>query len=184
MRKRGAAGGWVLLAALFACRAEPELPVLATIAELELETSLGTRLSAADLDGRVHVVDFIFTSCQMACPLMTAKMKRLYDDYAEGEEVRFLSVSTDPATDTVEVLHAYAARFDVDQTRWVFARAPADELARLSEKEFLLGAAGFPAGHSLKFVLVDRHRRIRGYYDSEDEEELKELRRGLDGLLR
>ena len=166
-----------------ACRPVPELPVIARIDELRLETSLGTEITATDLEGKVHVVDFIFTSCQMACPLMTAKMKQLYDDYAGESELGFLSVSTDPANDTIEVLHEYAQRFGVDENRFVFGRAPMDEVVRLSEKEFLLGATGLPAGHSLKFVLVDRDRQIRGYYDSEDPEELEELRQGLDALL-
>lgn len=183
MKKR-----WVCLVGMAltvaACRPAPELPVYGQIDELRLETSGGAEVVAADLDGRVHVVDFIFTSCQMACPLMTAKMKRLHDDYAAVEDLGFLSVSTDPANDTVEVLADYARRFGADDSRWIFGRAPQEELVRLSEKEFLLGAAGFPAGHSLKFVLVDRERRIRGYYDSEDPEELAELRRGLDRLLR
>ena len=168
---------------LTACRPAPELPVLATVDEMTLTTSLGGELTAADLEGTLWVVDFVFTSCPMACPLMTAKMKRLYDEFGAGEELRFLSVTTDPANDTVEVLHEYAGRFALDEERWVFGRAPGDELVRLSEQEFLLGAAGFPAGHSLKFVLVDRQRRIRGYYDSEDAEELEALRRDLVGLL-
>ena len=165
------------------CRPAEELPELHHIEQVRLETSLGEELVTGDLDGRVHVVDFIFTSCQMACPLMTAKMKSIYDAYAEVPEVAFLSISTDPATDTVEVLHAYAERFGIDERRWAFARAPDDELKRVSEEEFLLGAAGFPVGHSLKFVLVDRERTIRGYYDSEDAEALERLRRHIDLLL-
>ena len=180
MRLRSLLALAVLLAA---CWAEPELPVIARIDELRLETSLGGELTASDLDGRVWVVDFIFTSCQMACPLMTAKLKKLSDDYAGQSELAFLSVSTDPERDTVEVLHDYAQRFRVDESRFVFGRVEGEELVRLSEKEFLLGAAGYPAGHSLKFVLVDRKRRIRGYYDSEDPEDLAELRRGMDVLL-
>ena len=172
-----------LALALAACRTAPELPVIAQIDELRLTTSLGGEMTAADLDGSLHVVDFIFTSCQMACPLMTAKMKALYDDLAEVDQVRFLSISTDPANDTVEVLHDYANRFGIDEDRWTFGRVDKEELVRLSEKEFLLGARNLPAGHSLKFVLVDHERRIRGYYDSEDAEQLTELRRALDSLL-
>ncbi len=175
--------GLLAVALLAACGPAPELPVLAQIEKVRLETSLGTAFSGEDLEGSLHVVDFIFTSCPMACPLMTAKMKRLYDEFAGNDGVRFLSVSTDPATDTVEVLHEYAGRLGVDETRWVFGRAEVEEVVRLSEKEFLLGARGFPAGHSLKFVLVDGERRIRGYYDSEEPEELEQLRRDLESLL-
>lgn len=179
----GAVSGLVLGLTLTACAPAPELPVFGRVEEIRLDTSAGGTLSTGDLDGRVYVVDFIFTSCQMACPLMTAKMKKLADEFAAAPDLRLLSVTTDPGTDTVEVLHEYAARFGIDESRWIFGRAPVEELVRLSEKEFLLGASGFPAGHSLKFVLVDRDRQIRGYYDSEDPGELETLRRDLEFLL-
>lgn len=166
------------------CGAPPELPVYATVETLDLTSSLGDDLSEESLAGKVHVVDFIFTSCGAACPVMTAKMKDFYDDLEGEEGVGFLSVTTDPERDTVEVLHDYAAELGVDQKRWLFGRAPMEEVRRLSEKEFLLAAAGFPIGHSQRFVLVDRERQIRGYYDSRDAEDLARLRRDLNTLLR
>lgn len=184
MRGRSTGAALALATALLAAGcAGPELPVLGKVENLRLETSRGGVLETSDLDGKVHVVDFIFTSCQMACPKMTTAMKRIYDEFEAAEDLRFLSVSTDPGTDTVEVLHDYARRFGVDEERWIFGRVEGEELVRLSEKEFLLGASGFPVGHSLKFVLVDDERRIRGYYDSESEEELTELRQELRRML-
>ncbi len=183
MRRRPTSWLWIAAAALAACLPVDELPVFAEIEELELETSRGEHISESALDDRVHVVDFIFTSCQMACPLMTARMKELHDELAGDDRVRFLSVSTDPEVDTVEVLRAYAREWGADPRRWIFARAPVEEVVRLSEKEFLLAAQDLPLGHSLKFVLVDSKRRIRGYYDSEDASEMARLRRELAGLV-
>lgn len=175
---------WILsLLATGACGTPPELPVYAVIDDLVLETSLGERLTDEDLEGRVHVVDFIFTSCGAACPVMTAKMRRLYDEFADVDRVGFLSVTTDPERDTVEVLHDYARGLEVDERRWRFGRAEMSEVVRLSEKEFLLAAAGFPVGHSQRFVLVDGERRIRGYYDSREAGDLETLRRDLARLL-
>lgn len=164
------------------CGPAPELPVITTIDDLRVETSAGGLLTGADLDGSVWVADFIFTSCQMACPRMTDQMRRLAEEI-DDPALRLLSISTDPATDTAEVLRAYAERFDADPARWVFGRVEQPELERLSEKEFFLGAADFPVGHSLKFVLIDRERRIRGYYDSDDPEEMETLRRAVERLL-
>ena len=182
MRRRVVSLLWFAVLAV-GCAPEPELPVYSTIGRLELETSSGERITVEELDGRVHVVDFIFTSCPMACPMMTSRMKQLYDEHRDAEELRFLSITTDPLHDTVEVLHQYAVERGIDEQRWLFARIDPTEVARLSEKEFLLGAAGFPAGHSLKFVLVDGERRIRGYYDSQSDEEMAALRTDLARLL-
>ena len=159
------------------------LPVFHTVEKLELESSLGETVTAADLQGSLVIADFIFTSCPMACPAMTSQMKRLYREF-EGENVRFLSITTDPQTDTREVLHDFAQSLDVDERRWIFGRTDETEVRRLSEKEFLLAAAGFPAGHSLKFVLLDQARQIRGYYDSDDLDDLERLRKELAELLR
>ncbi len=178
-------GLWGILIALaaFACGTREPLPTIARIDRLELELPTGQTLTAADLDGRVHVVDFIFTSCEMACPMMTARMSELHKAYAGDDRVRLLSVSTDPETDTAEVLAAYAGKWNADPERWLFGRAPVEEVVRLSEKEFLLSAQGLPMGHSLKFALVDDQRHIRGYYDSEDAEDLRRLRVDLERLL-
>ncbi len=176
----------ILILILFvasACRAPSELPVYAVIDELALETSLGHELSAQGLEGTVHVADFIFTSCNAACPVMTTKMRQIYDEFADVEGVRFLSVTTDPERDTVEVLHEHARNLGVDESRWLFARAPMEEVVRLSEKEFLLSGTGFPAGHSQRFVLVDRKRRIRGYYESREAADLARLRSDLARLV-
>lgn len=178
-----AAAGLLLAFGASACGAPAELPVYAEIEQVRLMTSLGGELTAESLSGKVHVVDFIFTSCGAACPTMTAKMKRLYEEFEVEPEVRFLSVSSDPDRDTVDVLHEYAAELRVDESRWLFARAEMEEVKRLSEKEFLLAAAGFPIGHSQRFVLVDRERRIRGYYDSADLADLERLATDLSRLV-
>jgi len=171
-----------LLAGLWAaCAPQAPLPIVRTVESVELVTSRGTLLTSEEMTGSPWVVNFIFTSCRMACPLMTERMHRLYDDSPDA--VRFLSVSTDPDVDTVERLHEYAGALAVDEERWVFGRAALEEARRLSEKEFLLGAEMFPAGHSQRFVLLDANRRIRGYYDSAAPEELAKLRSDLDEIL-
>lgn len=173
-----------LLPLLVACGPRVDLPVIKELPELDLELATGGRLARADLEGRFHVVDFIFTNCPAVCPRMTASMAELYREYADTEEVRFLSISVDPENDTPEALRAYAERFGVDDDRWLFARGPLGEVQQLSEKGFLLAARDLPFGHSTRFVLVDLEARIRGYYDSDDAESLERLRRELTALLR
>ncbi len=177
-RRAAAVALWLLAG----CAPAPELPVFGTVDRLDLELADGRSIDAGALDGTIHVVDFVFTSCEMACPMMTARMKELQDELAPESDVRLLSISTDPEVDTPAVLRAYAERWGADPDRWWFARAPLEEVVRLSEQEFLLSAQGLPMGHSLKFALVDGQRRIRGYYDSEDAEALLALRRDIDRL--
>jgi protein SCO1/2 len=114
---------------------------------------------------------------------MTARMSRLRADLPEG--VRFVSFTVDPAHDTPAVLARYAAPLK-PESRWAFVTGAQKELYRVATDGFKLAALELPPGaasdegpflHSSRFVLVDAHARVRGYYDSEDEKELEALRR-------
>ncbi|MBZ0265480.1 SCO family protein [bacterium] len=125
--------------------------------------------------GEINVVDFIFTRCQGACPVMATKMQRLYAEFSENPGVRLVSISVDPAHDTLEVLQQYAIDHGVTDQRWVFLHAPIEDVVTLSEKGFMLPADNLPMGHSSKFALVDAMGQIRGYYDSFDDTEVDQL---------
>jgi protein SCO1 len=135
------------------------------------------------MKGKIWVADFIFTRCSGACPAMTARLARLRR--VVPDEVAFVSFTVDPGNDTPEVLARYAVNFGIDP-RWQFVTGPQKDLFALSTDGFKLAAMEVPpeeqkAGgdgpflHSSKFVLVDRFGDIRGYYDSTDEDEMKEL---------
>jgi protein SCO1 len=123
---------------------------------------------------------------------MTARMARLRRELPD--EVVFVSFTVDPATDTPEVLARYAANFKAD-ARWRFVTGRQKDLYALSTDGFKLAAMEIPpdqqkAGegdgpflHSAKFVLVDRAGEIRGYYDSTDEDEMKDLRTDVGRIL-
>jgi protein SCO1/2 len=114
---------------------------------------------------------------------MTSKMEELYHHYDNAEQVQFVSISVDPARDTLQALQAYAARHNVDDDRWNFLRAPIDEVRTLSVEGFMLGG-DFPMGHSTKFVLIDPQGEIRGYYRSMEDASLNALKTHIEALAR
>ena len=150
----------------------------------------GRPVAAGDLRGRVWVADFIYTECKDTCPLQSRAMAALQADLRSYEDLRLVSVTVDPLTDTPETLARYAARYGADPERWLFLTGGLEEIRRMVQDGFRLSAA--PAGggtpdpvvfHSARFVLVDRTGEIRGYYDSNDPEALKRLRENARGLL-
>ncbi len=165
-----------------ACQPAIELPVLHQVTDFELTEASGSQFTRADLLGRYHLVDFVFTDCPLACPTMTLEMQRLYKEFS-SPELGFVSISVDPDNDTLEVLSAYRDRLEVDADRWHFLRGDIDAVRTLSEKGFLLAASDLPYGHSLRFVLLDETAQIRGFYQSDDVEHLDQLRRALRTLL-
>jgi protein SCO1/2 len=167
------------------------LPVLATLPAYDLVDSAGIPLGPDRLAGRPFVADFIFTRCAGVCPAMTARLARLRPEVPA--EVRFVSFTVDPSHDTPERLRAYASAHGAGED-WIFATGSREALYGLATSGFKLAAYEVPpeerrAGgdgpflHSSKFVLVDGAGRVRGYYDSAEEEAVGALRRDARALL-
>lgn len=115
-----------------------ELPVLGKIAGFELTERSEAKVSQAQLQGTVWIANFIFTSCQDECPLMSLEMQKLQSAFADQPAVKLVSFSVDPETDTPAVLRDYADKFKADPTRWLFLTGPRDVLYPLAMQSFKL----------------------------------------------
>ncbi len=147
-------------------KSREELPVLGKVTDFGFKTSTGDSLHSLQITGRLYLLDFIFTNCKNACPVMSSKMSELYKYYEHTDKVGFISITVDPVRDTPQVLQDYAKSHGVTDNRWTFLRGPIDEVIRVSEKVFMLPADNLPMGHSTKFVLIDENGNIRAYYDA------------------
>jgi len=170
-------------------QAEP-LPVIAEIPDFALTEASGRSVSRADLLGTPWIADLIFTSCGGICPTMTREMKTLQTQTADLAELRLVSISVDPATDTPVRLTEYAARFGADRSRWLFLTGDNAAIRKLAQEGLLLPVAdGNPERgddavlHSPRFVLVDAQGRVRGSYDTRDPEAMLRLRGDLRRLV-
>lgn len=147
----------------------------------------GSTVTTQALSGKVWVANFIFTTCRTICPLLSARMVQLQRSLA-GVDVRFVSFSVDPEHDTPEVLAAYAKRWAPEEPRW--------QLLATDSKTLPLVAAGFhvtaeknkpgevdPIIHSSVFVLVDKSGVVRGVFDSELRDDLRQLEKGVRLLV-
>lgn len=185
------AGGWAVLRGTHLAEG---LPVLGQVPEFALQSSRETQVRSSSLLGAPWVVDFIFTSCPGTCPTMSAQMARLQRGLAERglEDVRSVSISVDPATDSPEVLRAYAERFAADTERWLFLTGERDELHSLIKNGFKLAVAERSAEentdgegiitHSDRFVLVDATGNLRGYYHGTDPADVDRLLADIETL--
>lgn len=159
----------------------PKVPVLGSVPEFALVDHQKRPIGLSELRGRVWVADFIFTSCGSICPVMTAHMGRLRPRLPEG--TRLVSFTVDPEHDTPEVLAAYGERHGAGP-EWSFVTGSQKALYELAGAGFKLPVEISPEGdprfdgpfvHSQRFVLVDAEGRIRGYYDSNDPQDLERL---------
>lgn len=159
------------------------LPVYGTVPDFTFTNFDGQPYGRADMLGSICIVDFIFTNCKSACPIMVNEMSKFYN-LSNSDKVKFVSISVDPDRDTPEVLARYAEEHGATDGRWKFLRAPVEDVVKLSEKGFFLPAENLPMGHSPKLVLVDEAGNIRGYYNALVKSEMDVLKNHLIALAR
>ncbi|MCB2198691.1 SCO family protein [bacterium] len=165
-------------------RSRADIPVIQPVPDFEFINQQGMAFGSADLIGKISVVDFIFTRCENACPIMAREMGELYRAFESTDDVQFVSISVDPSHDTLEVLQAYASANGVDDDRWTFLHAPIEKVVWLSEEGFLLPAENLPMGHSPRFALVDRQGQIRGYFNALEGKPMIALKQQIKQLLK
>lgn len=149
----------------------------------------GKAVSQKDLEGSVYVTDFFFTTCHSICPIMSDQMERVYMKYKGNPEVKFLSHTVDPEIDTVEQLKAYALRHHADSKQWLFVTGEKKQLYDVARTDYFLDAEQGDGGpddfiHTQNFALIDKDKRIRGYYDGTDSTDIDQLMKDIDLLLK
>lgn len=193
-KRTGILTGAILLAVLLAVFAivilrqaetsKKDIPVYGEVPEFTFVNQDGQPFGLEQMKGKVSVVDFFFTSCRSACPIMSNEMGKLYEAFQGTNDLEFVSISVDPARDSLSVLREYAHDNNVTDDRWQFLHAPQDSVIRLSEQGFKLAADNLPMGHSTRFALVDRSGRIRGYYNALEQKPMIALKGQIRLLLK
>jgi len=163
-----------------------------SVPDFSLTDRSGNSVTLAQLRGRIWIADFIYTTCTDTCPLQTAMMAKLQEEYAAQPDIQLVSITVDPERDTPQALALYADKYQANAKRWYFLSGPRDRIVQLIQQGFHLAVAAIPAGadsdgmipHSPRFVLVDKEARIRGYYDSRELEAFGRLKRDIDTLVK
>lgn len=163
-----------------------------TVPDFALTERGGSTVTLAQLRGKIWIANFIYTTCTDTCPLQTAMMAKLQEQYAGDPEVRLVSITVDPEHDTPEALALYADKYQADAKRWYFLTGQRDRIVQLIQHGFHLAVSAVPAGadpggmipHSPRFVLVDKEARIRGYYDSREAQALVRIKSDIDTLVK
>lgn len=175
----------------------PELPRLLETPDFALTNLDGRTVTRELLQGRVLVVNFIFTRCGGPCPLMTRQMRTLQQALiAEGmieeedSEVLLVSITVDPEHDTPEVLAQYAQLWEADTESWLFLTGPPDETLRIVREGFRVTAEREGSGmdhpdilHSTSFLLVDRNGWVRRIVSLTEDQFVESLIHDMNRLL-
>ena len=150
------------------------------IADFEFINQNGQTITNQDYDNTIYISDFFFTTCQTICPIMTDNMTWVQNEIKNMDDVKILSHSVTPDIDTPEVLKAYAIKKGVDDTKWNMVTGKKEDIYYIARKSYLAVKTGDPSElydmvHTENFVLVDKKRRVRGFYDGTKMEDVKRL---------
>jgi protein SCO1/2 len=158
------------------------------ISDFSFSDHLGGTVTAADMEGRIWVVNTFFTRCPNICPGLTRNIRKMQQSFENPKRKRFgdtsivyfLSLSIDPERDSVPALKRWADRFHVNSDSWRLLTGPKKEIYDLLLNDFRLSAMdgeGVDSNfiHSEKVMLIDRQRVVRGYYNGLDSASMARL---------
>ena len=157
------------------------------IADFSLTNQNGKTVTQKDFKGKIYVADFFFTTCPNICIAMTDNLLKVQEKIKNNHNVMLLSHSVTPKIDSVTQLKKYAIEKGVIDKKWNLVTGDKKEIYELARKSYLAvkedGDGGpFDMIHTENFILVDPDRRIRGFYDGTDLEEIQRLLEELEIL--
>ena len=149
------------------------------ISDFKLTNQNGKEITQANYKDKIYVADFFFTTCQDICPIMTKNMYRLQEELKNDDDILFLSHTVIPEIDTVQQLKKYAIENDVDDSKWNLVTGEKKQIYNLARKSYLAVEdteyGKFDMIHTENFMLIDKEKQIRGFYDGTDDKEIDKL---------
>nr|WP_067058353.1 SCO family protein [Mucilaginibacter sp. L294] len=154
--------------------------VYQTIPDFKFVNQYGDTITQKSLKGDIYVADFFFTTCPSICPIMHRNMLNVYKEFKNVPDFKIISHTIDPKHDSVAVMKKYADKLGISGNSWWLLQGNKEQTYDLGQKSYLVAVKqddGTPGGyvHQGWFVLVDKQKRIRGYYDGTDEKQVAKL---------
>lgn len=150
----------------------------------------GQSVSNKDVDGKVYVAEYFFTTCKGICPVLNTNMKKVYEKFKNENNFLILSHTCDPANDSVQQLKQYADSMGVDTKRWIFLTGRKDSLYRMARISYTIDD---PANnlkdinddflHTQFWALVNKKGEVKKVYDGLKESEINEMMGEVNKLL-
>ncbi|UAM96911.1 SCO family protein [Polaribacter litorisediminis] len=155
-----------------------------TIADFKLINQNGKVITQKEYENKIYVADFFFTRCTNICIAMAYNMSELQEYYKNDEDIMFLSHSVTPNIDSVSVLKEYALNKGVIDKKWNVTTGNKQHIYELARKSYMAVVEDGDGGendfiHTEQFVLVDKKRRIRGFYDGTEKKDMEKLKKDM-----
>lgn len=155
-----------------------------TIRNFSLIDQTGNEYTRADLQGKIYVADFFFTTCPTICKDMVKHMYLVQEEFRSDSDVHLVSHSVFPEQDSVPVLAEYAEQYGIERAHWTLLTGDKREIYDLARKSYFAVTTEGNGGktdfiHTENFVLVDKDFRLRGFYDGTNKTDVQQLIRDI-----
>jgi len=150
------------------------------IKDFSMKNQNGETITQEFYNDKIYVADFFFTTCPTICPIMTENMGYVQEKIKNDSDVLLLSFSVTPEIDSVKQLKKYALEKNVIDSKWNLVTGNKKDIYNLARTSYLVAKTNGDGGkydmiHTENFVLVDKEKRIRGFYDGTNSKEMDQL---------
>ncbi len=151
-----------------------------TIADFSLTNQNGKQITQDNYKDKIYVADFFFTTCQSICPIMTGHMFDIQKEILNDDDVMLLSYTVTPEIDSVQQLKRYATEKGVVDKKWNLVTGDKKQIYDLARKSYMAvktvgNGDQYDMIHTENFMLIDKKKQIRGYYDGTNPEDIDRL---------
>ncbi|ADB17587.1 electron transport protein SCO1/SenC [Pirellula staleyi DSM 6068] len=150
------------------------------LTQFELTERSGKKVSSTDLDGRVYVTNFFFSSCPGTCLLQNQKVQEIQREFGK-QGVQFVSITCDPEIDTPARLREYAHKLSADEKEWWFATGDLTYIRRIAGE--IYKAPLDKQTHVDMYFVTDKWGNVRGHFEWNQLAKITEMKSLLAKLL-
>jgi protein SCO1/2 len=172
-----------------------KLPVMSYVQDFSFTDQNGQTVNGRNLDGKVYVTEYFFTTCKGICPKMNANMRDVFEKFKNEKSFAVLSHTSMPETDSVPLMKLYEEKMIGKNpqyaAKWYFVTGTKDSLYNMARQSYLLDNDKNNNVniedhfiHTQFFALVDKQKRVRGIYDGLKLDEIARLDKDIATLLK
>jgi len=151
----------------------------------------GKTITDKDVEGKVYVAEYFFTTCRGVCPRLNTNLRKVYDRFKDEKDFLILSHTSDPERDSVQQLKKYADSLGVNTSKWMFLTGRKDSLYSTARISYTIDD---PANnlknidddflHTQYWALVNRHGEVKKVYDGLKESEINAMIKEIEKTLK
>jgi protein SCO1/2 len=168
-----------------------KLPPISYVQPFSFTNQDGKIVTQKDVEGKVYVANYFFTTCRSICPRMNNEVKKVYDHFKTEKDFLILSHTSDPANDSSAKLKMYADSIGVTTGNWMFLTGRKDSLYRQARLSYRIDDPNNNVTnidddflHTQFLALVNKKGEVVKIYDGLKQTEINELIKDVDRLLK